>query len=346
MSLSVYMLEQAEQWDGVVRSFEKFDTYWLSGYVKAFYYHGDGIPLLFLYEDENTRGINVVMKRDIAEDKRFVGLVPKNQFFDFATPYGYGGWLLEGKMTDELFTKYKLWCQKNSIVSELIRFHPMNKNHIECNDYYDVTKLGKVVHMDLTSPDVIWGNITSTSHNKIRKAIKNNIKIYNGHYPEIFETFQDIYNATMYRDHAEAYYYFRKDFFDSVLNDLPSNSQVFYAVKDGIIISASIFLMANKRMNYHLSGSLREYRKFSSMNLLLYTAAMWGYTNGYTSLYLGGGVGSGDDGVLKFKKSFYKGELNSFYIGKKVYNANMYDKLITLRGDSISNRTFFPLYRG
>ncbi len=30
-----------------LRSFEKFDTYWLSGYVKAFYYHGDGMPLLF-----------------------------------------------------------------------------------------------------------------------------------------------------------------------------------------------------------------------------------------------------------------------------------------------------------
>lgn len=37
---------------------------WLSGYVKAFQIHGDGEPLLFHYEDERTRGMNVVMKRD------------------------------------------------------------------------------------------------------------------------------------------------------------------------------------------------------------------------------------------------------------------------------------------
>ena len=45
--LTVYTLEQAAQWDLVVRSFKEYDIYWLSGYVKAFQIHGDGTPLLF-----------------------------------------------------------------------------------------------------------------------------------------------------------------------------------------------------------------------------------------------------------------------------------------------------------
>ena len=49
--LTVYGLEQSEQWDAIVRSFREYDVYWLSGYVKAFQIHGDGEPLLFFYED-------------------------------------------------------------------------------------------------------------------------------------------------------------------------------------------------------------------------------------------------------------------------------------------------------
>ena len=90
---TVYTLEQKEQWDEVIRSFKEYDTYWLNGYVKAFYLHGDGIPLLFYFENKTTRGINVVMKRDIATDIHFNGKIPEGHYGDFATPEGDGGWL-------------------------------------------------------------------------------------------------------------------------------------------------------------------------------------------------------------------------------------------------------------
>ena len=73
MSLTVYTVEQSEQWDNVVSSFKEYDVYWLNGYVKAFRIHGDGEPLLFYYDDGVTRGINAVMKRDIADDDIFKG---------------------------------------------------------------------------------------------------------------------------------------------------------------------------------------------------------------------------------------------------------------------------------
>ena len=94
--LTVLQLEQSEQWDSIVRSFKKYDVYWLSGYVKAFQIHGDGVPLLLFYEDYEIRGINVVMKRDIAKDIHFMGKISLEKYFDFASPYGYGGWLIEG----------------------------------------------------------------------------------------------------------------------------------------------------------------------------------------------------------------------------------------------------------
>lgn len=345
MALTIYTLEQAEQWDATVRTFKEYDVYWLSGYVKAFQIHGDGEPLLFFYEGAETRGINVVMKRDVAKDKRFTGRIPEKQYFDLATPYGYGGWLIEGKENASLFDEYERWIEKNGIICEFVRFHPIVKNHELCYSFYEVIQLGEVVHMELSSPEIIWDNIISKNRNMIRKAIKNGIVIYNGRFPEIYEKFRTIYNGTMDKDDAKAYYYFKPEFYQSILNDLPQNAQVFWAEKEGQIIAASIMLATNGRMNYHLSGSLREFNSFAPSNLLLHQAALWGCANGYKTLYLGGGVGSGEDSLYKFKRAFYKGDLNHFFIGKKIYSQEKYDELLHMRSE-IDNSGFFPKYRG
>ena len=342
--LTVFTIDQAEQWDSVVRSFADFDTYWLSGYVKAFQIHGDGEPLLIYYSDSNVRGINVVMKRDVSTDTRFAGKIPTDTFYDITTPYGYGGWIIEGIESETLFSAYDDWMKENGIISEFVRFHPMLQNQQKCDGFYETVRLGEVVHMDISNPDIIWENFTSKNRNVIRKAIKNGVKIYNGRFPKIYETFRTIYNGTMDKDNAEQYYYFGEEFYKSVLEDLSQNAQVFYAEKEGIIIAASIFLFANGRMNYHLSGSLREYSNIAPTNLLLYKAALWGQSNGYKTLYLGGGVGSGEDGLFKFKRAFYKGDLNHFYIGKKIVIPKLYDHLLAIRGEEIKS-SFFPLYR-
>lgn len=344
MALKVYTIEQAKEWDVIVRTFKDYDVYWLSGYVKAFMIHGDGDPLLFFFEDKNVRGINVVLKRDIAKDNHFKGIISENTYFDFSTPYGYGGWIIEGDNKDSLFSAYEKWCNKNGIISEFVRFHPVVGNNTFSEKNYEVIPLGQTIAMDLSSPEVIWENIISKNRNMIRKAEKSGVKIFNGRSDELYKAFIDIYNSTMERDLAEEYYYFKPEFYNSICYDLAENAQIFYAVKDGEIIAASIMIAANGKMNYHLSGSKFEYRNLAPSNLLLYKAALWGCANGYKSFHMGGGVGSGEDNLFKFKKSFYrKDDLCRFYIGKKVYLQDKYDELLALREPTNSN--YFPKYR-
>ncbi len=343
--LSVYTIEQSTVWDNIVRAFEKHDTYWLSGYVKAFQIHGEGEPLLFYYNDESVKGINVVMKRDIAESHQFKGKLPTGVFFDLSTPYGYGGWLIEGENTQGLFAAYEAWCFDNGIISEFVRFHPVLENHMNKGDSYETVPLGLTVTMDLSSPETIWANITSKNRNVIRKAQKNGVKIYNGRYPEIFKEFREIYDKTMDKDNADKYYYFEDEFYESILNDLPYNSQVFYAVYDSKVIASAIFLTANNMINYHLSGARQEYYNLAATNLLLYEVALWGHYNGYKSLYLGGGVGSAEDSLFKFKKAFYRlDDPHGFVIGKKIFNQERYDELVKMRFD-LKESNFFPKYR-
>ena len=345
MPLYTYTIEQSEEWDKAVRSFTSYDVYYLSGYVKAFQIHGDGEPMLFYYTDENLKGINVVMQRDIADAPFFADKIKRNTVFDLITPYGYGGWLIEGEAEKAaLFSKYEAWCRENCVVSEFVRYHPMLNNAALTESWYDVIYLGKTIAMDLSSPEVIWSNLTSKNRNMVRKALKSGVEIYHGQFPSIYKTFKEIYDLTMDSDHATDYYYFKDEFYNSIRNDLSDGSEIFWAELDGKIIAASIMIFANGYMNYHLSGSLRKYQHLAPSNLLLYKAALWGYSNGYKSLHMGGGVGSKEDSLYKFKSAFNRSETKQFSIGKKIYLNDVYEKLSRMKNPD-SETGFFPKYR-
>lgn len=342
--LSIYNLEQSDKWDETVKSFAEYDTYWLSGYTKAFKIHGDGEPLLFYYEGNGVRAINAVMLRDISRFSPLTPCLSPNTLFDIVTPYGYGGWLVEGGEMD--FSEYEEYCREHNIVSEFVRFHPVMKNHRFCEKAYEVIGLGNTVMLDLSSEETIWANITSKNRNVIRKAEKNGVVINSGRSAELYETFRGIYNATMDKDNAEEYYYFGPEFYESVLNDLPENARVYYAELEDKIIAACIVLNANGRLNYHLSGSVREYSNLAPGNLMLYTVAREGCEAGYKTFYLGGGVGSGEDSLFKFKRAFNRTDeaLNQFFIGKKIFLPDVYDELVNMRTD-LPESNYFPKYR-
>lgn len=345
MPLYTYTIEQAEEWDKVVRSFISHDVYYLPGYARAFQLHGDGNPILFYYNGENVRGINVVMKRDIADIEFFTDKIERDTYFDFITPYGYGGWIIEGNGdVTNLVNDYRKWCLEHNVVSEFVRYHPMTDNATCLRSFYDVIYLGKTISIDLSSPDVIWANLTSKNRNMVRKAQKSGVKIFHGQFPEIYKTFKRIYNSTMESDNAAEYYYFKDDFYNSIIDDLPEEAQIFWAEVDGKIIAASIMLSTNGRMNYHLSGSLREYQHLAPTNLLLYKAALWGCRNGFKTLHLGGGVGSTEDSLYKFKSAFNRNDTKQFAIGKNIYLNDIYVKLSGMKNQDSETR-FFPKYR-
>lgn len=350
--LEVLTINESDKWDSTVKSFNNYDVYYLSGYIKAFQIHGDGEPMLFYYHDEKMRAINVVMKRDIEKDTNFKDLIEPGSLFDITTPYGYGGFIIEGsvdeKSLERLEESYTRYCFSNNIISEFIRFHPVLKNSKVNNSLYEIKELGSTITVDLSSKNQIWENFSGKNRNVIRKAIKSGVQIYWGRSSELIEEFIPLYNFTMNRDSAMDYYYFKKDFYRSLLDDLKYNSLIFYAVYEQKTISMSIILFGNDNMHYHLSASDREYNKLAATNLLLYEAACWGQENGYKKFHLGGGLDSKEDSLYKFKKAFNKKSETHFSIGKKIFNQAKYDWLEEIRSENnnqINKVQFFPGYR-
>ena len=336
-------MSQTTEWDETVKSFAEYDVYYLSGYVKAFQIHGDGDPQLLYYEADGLKAIYVYMKRKTAIEG----------YYDSVTPYGYGGVLFDGDTSEQnLQAFWKAYVEKmkeEGIVDNFVRYHPVLANAAPMKQISTVIDLGKTIAFDLASPDVIWENITSKNRNMIRKAEKNGITIEHGKGMDLLDKFTEIYNATMDKDHAEEYYYFKRPFYESIDRDLQDNYEMFYAMYEGRPIAMSIMIFANGRLNYHLSGSDIEYRNLAPSNLLLYKAALWGCEQGCKTFHLGGGVGSGEDNLYKFKAAFNKNSDYQFSIGKEIFDQEKYDELVALRAKQDSDfnpeSKFFPLYR-
>ncbi len=341
--IELYSIDQAQQWDSIIRSYKEYDVYYLSGYVKAFHIHGDGAPYLLYYEGEDLRAIYVFMKRKTSIDG----------YYDSVTPYGYGGVLFEGDISENnkaaFWKEYLSTMEQEHIVDNFVRYHPVLANAIPMKSISNVIDLGKTIAMDITSPETIWDNIHSKNRNMIRKAEKNGIVIEHGKGMYLFDKFIEIYNATMQKDNAEDYYYFKRPFYESIHKDLFDNYEIFYARLDDKIIAMSIMLFANGRLNYHLSGSDIEYRNLAPSNLLLYKAAVWGCEQGFKTFHLGGGVGSGEDNLYKFKAAFNKVSNYQFSIGKQIFDQDNYNKLVDIRKTTDppfdESSKFFPLYR-
>lgn len=350
--LVIINITDKERWDSVVDSFPQADIYYRRGYVEAFRIHGDGEPMLILYEGDCCRGLCVMMKRDVADDPRFTGLIPKGKYFDVVTPYGYGGFIFDRSPEEQEIERInaKLWnaLADEGVIAAFFRFHPVLSNAWDSRNLLDVIDLGHTIALDLSSPEVIWKNIISKNRNMIRKAEKSGVQIRHGKGMDLLDNFMEIYNDTMRHDNAEAYYFFKREFYQSIDTDLHDNYEVFYAVLEDKIIAMSIMLFSGSQMHYHLSGSLYEYRRFAPSNLLLYTAALWGSEHGFRTFHLGGGVGSGEDNLYKFKAAFNRNSDYRFSIGKKIIDRNKYDYLNSLRGftkEDISGIGFFPAYR-
>ncbi len=336
--LRIITAEEKEKWNQIVKSYENWDIYYLCEYAEMFRVHGDGKPMLIDFKDGEDRLCYVVMLQDIAEDKRFKGNLEAGRFFDCETPYGYGGPLIDKPLSDrgkETFRAELIkYARMRGIVSQFVRFHPLLANHEALPDLFQTRYLHKTIYIDTASPELIMANMDSKNRNMVRKAMKNDVTIVRREIEE-YQDFIPIYEETMDKDNASEYYYFNEDYFREQIK-LKENACFFYAMKSGSPIAAAIMYYNDRFMHYHLAGTHTEYRKYSPSNLLLYEAACWASERGIKRFHLGGGIVE-DDNLFGFKKQFNKNDRLSFYIGRTIFDDDVYRKLLSVRKENDEN---------
>lgn len=322
--MNVVITSTDERWDYYISRLpiEKQDIYYSRDYC-LLSQNESNEARMFVYEDENGNIALYPFMKTLINQSIF-----KEPYYDIETAYGYGG-PITSTLNEEFLLDFEkaflTYCEKENIIAEFIRFHPLLHNQTIFKKRIEVIHNRVTVWLDLTkSLDEIWMNQISTQNrNTIRKCEKNGLSI---EVSDKYEVFVEIYEQTMQKVNADTFYFFGETYYQELKNN--ENMVLLCVKKDTEIIAAAVFMCYGEYCHYHLAGSKREYLKLAPNNLLLWEAIKFAKNKGCKKFHFGGGLtNSTEDNLFRFKSRFSK-DYADFYIGKRVHNKAIYDVLI------------------
>jgi serine/alanine adding enzyme len=259
---------------------------------------------------------------------------------DVTNPYGFGGAVaVDEDAGRRFYDTYRRWCEENGIVTSFIRFHPLLENHRYAEPLF---------HLEPVAGSVSWrldGDLFAGMHTHhrraVRKAERSGIEVVAREAPGSLNAFATLYEATMRRQQASAFYFFPEAYWRGLggrewllLLEAHAGAET---------VAAVLCLATPPWLHYHLGASADAARSTGASHLLIYSAACWGQERSYEQFHLGAGVGGTGGALLEWKRRFYPSELRDQWIGKAVHDRERY---LALTGAStVDYEGFFPAYR-
>lgn len=280
----------------------------------------DEIPLCAICEEDNKVMLLPFLRKEY------------KSFYDFETPYGYGGPIsncYDNEWNKVAIKEIMLYFSSQNYLAGFVRFHPLLKNSDFCTNVFNVIDDRKTVAIDTSVPeeDMWLTQINSKNRNMIRKSEKNNLKFIRDDNFVYLDQFKQLYNGTMSRLDASDFYFFWDEYYDTFINKFKGKSFLGCIAKEEEIICAALFMYDGVYGHYHLAGSDRKYSSLGANNLLLWKVACEMHKEGVKEFHLGGGTdGCAENSLFKFKHSFSQ-NLKQFSIGKMIFNENLYQEI-------------------
>lgn len=322
------------------------DVYFLPEWGHAFQDLEHGEARIFEFTHKTGHIYYQFIKRRIPD------LLGLPDYFDIITPYGFSGPLIvcpdfrdKDRFLSLYFDAFKDFCLNENIVSEYVRFNPWLKNHLDFGKFYDLKYNNFTLYTDLTVADFFLNEYDSSIRTKVRKAIKYGVRLEFDFTGSSIGEFYRLYKNTLEKNDIPDYYHFEYDFMARTFKYLNNIQFIINALYDGHCITSAIFLNFGDYIHYHLVSNDYQYYSLNANSLILYEAANWGQKRGKKQMHLGGAP---TKELLAFKKKFTKSGVCDFYVGRKIWNEDIYGKLVTnrLAINEIKDNQYFPLYRG
>lgn len=344
MTYSIKFYENSDDFLSEV-NLDEFNTdiYHTPEWIKVNANLEEGYACYILIESFQDKAYLPLVKREIIADV---------DYFDLTTPYGYGGVCFSHNCSSDfrlnVLNEVHKFLSKSNCVSLFLRLHPILNSDL--NDTRYSFKNGYTLNVELNrNYEDIFKSYKSGHRYDIRKALKNdNITIVDDLDFEHYADFIKIYTDTMTALNASEFYFFSNDYFEKLKYILGKKLKLIIVKNENSVIGASLFMLNNGIMQYHLSGTTLEGRKFQPSKLILDYMINWGIENNFKYLHLGGGVGAAKDQLYDFKKGFSSTELE-FSTIRMVTNQEKYLELCKEKnipeGDVEDLSDFFPLYR-
>jgi hypothetical protein len=273
---------------------------------------------------------------------------------DLTTAYGYGGpfaWSVTEEEARSFWSRFDLWAREHGVVTSFARLSVFPEDLLPFDGDVVVNSPNIVRTLDLSEED-LWNDYLPKVRQNVRRARSRGCELEVDSDGKRMEEFHRIYTATMTRRNASSYYFFKREFFESIVERLKGHCAFFHVIHEGKVVSSELVLLSRRHAYFFLGGTLAEAFDLRPNDLLQHETFRWCRSAGKSALVLGGGY-RGSEGLLKYKRSFApRGEV-AFRVGMKTYAPAAAERLVQERRVWEASRGidwnptpgFFPAYR-
>lgn len=318
-----YWLALWERWPGR-------EVFGHPGYQRLFARRAGTRSLAAVYVDERTVVIYPFGMRALADEPWW----PRDMepAFDIATTYAYGGPFMYGDADGcPFWACFDEWAARERVVSEFVRFSLFDHQQLPYTAERE-QRLWSVVRWLDDDESVIWNDVEHKVRKNVNKARRSGVRVVMDETGERADDFHRILTRTLDRRAAGRSSYFDRVFFDALHDAIPGQFAYFHALAGGAVVSTELVLVSEDVVYSFLGGTEEGRYALRPNDLLKYEIILWAKAQGKRCFVLGAGA-AGDDGVLRYKRSFAPRTALPFSIGSRVLLPDLYGEILRFAQD-------------
>jgi glycosyltransferase involved in cell wall biosynthesis len=286
-----------ESWDELLDEIGAQDVYFRRAYLESASLLGQGRPVYLHLRGASGDVVLPCLVREAPDG-----------FSDIGTPMGYGGPVATGvePPVATFFDAYARWCAENRVVATFARFQPVLENHRLAEGRWHLEQIGHSIgwRVEGRSAEDLVAGMDAHHRRVVRKARAAEIDVRVETAPDELSAFVSLYEETMRRRSASAFYFFPDAYWRHLTHELGGALVRADARLGGEVVASIVCLAAPPLLHYHLGASSERGQALGANHLLFSETAAWAAEQGFACFHLGGGVGGFEDSLYEFKRRF------------------------------------------
>ena len=344
-----------DEWLAVLRECGSYDFYHLPQYHALAEDQGEGEGYLFVYQENACVVALPLLLRPLDGIAGMESTTERRS--DASSVYGYAGPVASGpEFSAATIASFQGALQETlrnlQVVTAFSRLHPVFSQRPLLDGIGECRLHGQTVSMDLTIPSERQVAQYRNGHKaSIKKSQRQGVVCFRDENKRHLPEFISIYHETMRRVNADGSYFFGDDYFLKLAEGLGEMVHLFVVMAGETVAAGGLFILCDGILQYHLSGARSAFQSLSPTTTMLDAARQWGAQAGARILHLGGGVGSKEDSLFRFKAGFSNSR-HDFGTWRWVVMPELYRELCDGRkrfdernGTEAVSTDFFPAYR-